>query len=157
MIPKLSEMTFDQKIGMVLCARRCGYAAEFEETLELIKKRAVGCVQIPLNAKTEEYVRRIREVADYPVLIINDMEQGNPLSEYPRIPAIVLSATNNKEYVRSFAKGIVSSAKKLGFDGIWGPVVDIHQVNSPGSVARLFGDTPRQNLKRYGRNKQSIR
>jgi len=139
MIPKLSEMTFDQKIGMVLCARRCGYAAEFEETLELIKKRAVGCVQIPLNAKTEEYVRRIREVADYPVLLINDMEQGNPLSEYPRIPAIALAAANNKEYTKSFAKGIVSSAKKMDIDGIWGPVVDLHFC---GSCNRNYGDSP---------------
>ena len=140
MIPKLNEMTVEQKIGMVLCARRCGYPAEFEETLELIKKRAVGCVQIPLNEKTPEYIKRIREVADYPVLLINDMEQGNPLADYPLIPAISLSAANNKEYARSFAKGIVESAKKMGFDGIWGPIVDIHQVNSPGAVQRIYGD-----------------
>ncbi|MBR2043672.1 MAG: hypothetical protein IJ946_04965 [Clostridia bacterium] len=146
MIPKLSEMTLEQKIGMVLCARRCGYPAEFEETLELIKKRAVGCVQIPLNAKTPEYVRRIREAADYPVLLINDMEKGNPLADYPLIPALTLAAVNNKEYVESFAKCIVSSAKKLGIDGIWGPVVDIHQVNGPGGCHRTFGDTPEKIL-----------
>lgn len=141
MIPKLEEMTIEQKIGMVLCARRCDYPQEFEQTLELIKKRAVGCVQIPLNAKTEEYVRRIREVADYPVILINDMEKGNPLADYPLIPALTLAAANNKEYSISFAKGIVSSAKKQGIDGIWGPIVDIHQVNGAGSAHRIFGDS----------------
>lgn len=147
MLLKLEDLTTEQKIGMLLCGRRSNYPEDFEYTLELVRNRSIACIQIPLDKKTPEYVAKIREAADYPILIVNDMEKGNPLSGYPFIPALTLAACNNPEYSRAFAKGIVSSAKKDGIDGIWGPIVDIHQVNGPGSTERVFGDSPENVLR----------
>ena len=56
MLLRLEDMTVEQKIGFVLCARR------FEEddidfTLELIKNKALGCVQAP--AEKPELVKKL--------------------------------------------------------------------------------------------------
>jgi hypothetical protein len=63
MLLRLEDMTVEQKIGFVLCARR------FEEddidfTLELIKNKALGCVQAP--AEKPELVKKLLDAADYP-------------------------------------------------------------------------------------------
>ncbi len=144
---KLEDLTLEQKLGMVLCARRCNDPEDFKYTLELVRNHAVGSIQVSINNRTDEVIKAIREVADYPVLIINDMEAGYQKSSYPQIPALTLAATGNIEYAKSFAKGIVSSAKKDGFDGIWGPVLDIHQANAPCKISRIYGDTPESVLR----------
>ena len=143
---KLEELSTEQKLGMLLCARRLHNEDGLEETLELIKKRAVGCVQIPLSGKMPEIVKAIREVADYPILMINDMEQGYPRCDIPKIPAMTLAACNNKEYFRAFARGIVASAQADGVSGTWCPVLDIPRVDSPCKMQRVFGNTPERVL-----------
>lgn len=136
---EIAKMTTEQKLGMLFCARR------FEEEdiqfiIEMINKKALGCVQ--LNASTPEISKRILSEAQYPILVINDTERGFPTSELPKIPLMSLSACNKKEYYRSFAKGIVNDAKKAGFNGTWGPVIDILRFDGPGRVARHFSDKP---------------
>lgn len=136
---KLENMTLEQKIGMVFCARRFE-GEDLEFTLELIRKRALGCVQAPVNRP--DIVRLIKDTADYPILIINDMERGFPVSALPRIPLISLSAANKPEHFRAFAKGIIRDAKAAGFNGTWNPVVDILRMNGPGKIARIASDDP---------------
>lgn len=143
----LEELTTEQKIGMLFCARRCGKAEEFEQTLEMIRKRSLGSVQVPINDKTPEIIKAIKEAADYPILIINDMEQGYPRSGLAAIPAMTLAACDDPAYYRAFAKAIVAHAKAEGFNGTWGPVVDILHGDGPCRVSRLFGDTPEKVLK----------
>ena len=143
---KLEELSTEQKLGMLLCARRLHSEEDLAYTLELIKNHAVGCVQIPLSGKMPEIVKAIREVADYPVLLINDMEQGYPRCDIPKVPAMTLAACSNKEYFRAFARGIVASAQADGVSGTWCPVLDIAHGDAPCSMNRLFGDTPEKIL-----------
>ena len=101
MLLRLEDMTVEQKIGFVLCARR------FEEddidfTLELIKNKALGCVQAP--AEKPELVKKLLDAADYPILVINDTERGFPTSDLPKIPLMSLAACDKKEYYTAFAK-----------------------------------------------------
>ena len=129
----IEELSTEQKIGMLLCARTFRSEDDIEFTLELIRSHALGCVQVPF-AKPE-IMARIREVADYPILLITDMEMGFPTSKLPPVPAMTLAACNNAEYIRSFARAVVADAKKAGYNGTWNPNLDI------GCTYRKFGDT----------------
>jgi beta-N-acetylhexosaminidase len=135
-------MTPEQKIGRVLCARRTHIPEELEYTLELIKNEAVGCVQVVVNDKAEELIKKLRAAANYPLLIVNDMERGFAPAGLPQIPLINLAAAG-PEYVRAFATATAAPAKACGFTGTWGPVVDImSNVHNPLSTQRMAGDTP---------------
>ena len=142
MFLRLEDLSTEQKIGMVLCARRCNNEADMTYTLELIRNHAVGCVQVPINDQTPAIVHAIREAADYPVLIINDMEQGYPRADLPKVSAMTLAACNSKEYLRAFARGIVATSQADGFSGTWCPVLDVLRCDGPCSVSRHFGDDP---------------
>ena len=86
---KLEEMTTEQKLGMLYCARL------FNETslnfaLELIKKRALGSVQI--SPKKKDFVKKVLDTADYPIIIVCDTETRFPTSEKQPIPLVTLDA-----------------------------------------------------------------
>lgn len=136
---KLEEMTLEQKIGMVFCARRFR-EDDMDFILELVKKRALGCVQG--NAWEPEKIKCILDAADYPILMINDTEMGFPTSDLPAIPPLALAACDKDEYYRAFAKGIVRDAKAAGFNGTWNPIVDLLTGDGPCSVHRKFSDDP---------------
>lgn len=135
----LSQMTIEQKVGMTYCAR-CIREGDEEFTIELIKKRAVGCIQ--LNPYQKAVAERVLKEIDYPIILINDAEMGYPTSPLPKIPLVSLSACNKKEYFEAFAKGVVHDAKNEGINGTWGPVVDIQVVDGPCRVHRRFSDNP---------------
>ena len=138
----LEQMTPEQKLGRVLCFRNFTGEDDIEFALELIKNQACGCVQIPFNDRTRELIAKYREAADYPLLIINDMEEGLPLSKLPKIPFISLSACNNPEYTKVFAAAIAKEAREMGYSGCWSPIVDILHCDKPCGVARSAGDNP---------------
>lgn len=130
---RIEDLSTEQKIGMLLCARTFRSEDDIEFTLELIRNHALGCVQVPY-AKPE-IMARIKEAADYPVLLITDMEMGFPTSQLPPVPPMTLAACNNMEYIRSFARAVVTDAKKAGYNGTWNPNMDL------GCNQRRFGDT----------------
>ena len=140
----IEQMTPEQKIGRVMCARRFRNQEDIDFTLELVKNQACGAIMLPFNESTKELAKMYREAAEYPVIIINDMETKFPLSESPFVPLMTLSACNDLEYVRAFAANLAKEAKECGFSGCWGPAVDI-QRNSGiygCSVGRSFTDNP---------------
>ena len=139
MMLKLQDMTTEQKIGMVFCARRF-QECDVDFIIELIKKRALGCVQLPVTAP--DIIKRILDAADYPLLTFNDTEKGFPTTKLPLIPLMSLSACDNPEYFKSFAKGIVRDAKAVGYNGTWGPVLDLQLGDGPCKVGRDFSDDP---------------
>ena len=124
------NLTLEQKLGIVLCARKWDTRSDVDFALELIKNRALGCVQIPFNENTPYLIKKIKEVADYPIIIVNDMERGYPLSDVPKMSALTLAACANEEHYKAFAKSIVAFAKADGFNGTWGPNVDILHFNT---------------------------
>lgn len=137
MFLKLEEMTLEQKLGMVLCARRF-QEEDVEYIIERVKNHALGCIQG--QAAQPEILEKILAAADYPLLVINDTETGFPTSDLPKIPLNSLAAADDPKYLRAFARGIVSDAQKAGFNGTWGPVVDILECNGPCKVSRCFSD-----------------
>lgn len=137
---RIEDMTEEQKIGMLLCARRFDEKDDIDFTLELIKKRALGCAQVRPHQK--EIIKLIKETADYPILIIADMESGFQEAPLPKITLMSLSACDKPEYYRAYAKGIAYYAKKAGFSGTWNPVLDILYGNGPCSVSRKISDDP---------------
>lgn len=138
----IEQMTPEQKIGRVLCARRTNVAEDLEFTLELIRNQACGCVQVQVNDKAEALIRTLREAADYPLLIINDMENGFAPSGLPSVTSATLAACKNREYTRAFAAAIARDARATGFSGCWSPVVDILRTPSDKlGTLRKAGDT----------------
>lgn len=143
---KLEEMTPEQKLGRVLCARRFGNPEDVEFTIEMIKNSAVGALQIPCRdkEKSRELIDKFRAAADYPLIIVNDMESKFPLSDLPAVQLMSLAACNNPEYTRAFAASIAKEARDFGYSGNWGPCVDIQHSDAPCSVGRNMSDTPEE-------------
>lgn len=141
MIP-LEQLTVEQKLGRVLCMRVMENADNLDFTLEMIQKQAVGCVQVTVNEKARDVIARLRAAADYPLLIINDMERGYDPAGLPSVPLLSLAAANNADYTRAFAAGVAKHAKADGFNGCWGPVLDILYQDGPCRVSRTAADTP---------------
>ena len=58
---KLEDLSVEQKIGMLLCARtfRYGDEEDLEFTYDLIRNHALGCVQVPY--KKPEIMAKINE------------------------------------------------------------------------------------------------
>lgn len=131
---KLEELSVEQKVGMLQCARTFLTEDDVEFTIELIRNHALGCVQVPIHRA--DIMEKVKEAADYPILIITDMEMGFPNSDLPPIPAMTLGACDNQEYYRSFARAVVADAKKAGYNGTWNPNVDL------GANHRRFSDDP---------------
>ena len=142
------NLTAEQKIGRVLCARLVkGSDADLEFTLKLLREGACACVQLRVDKDAPEIIKKLRAAADYPILVINDMETGFQLSDRAAVPQLSLAACNNPEVTRTFAATVASDAKAAGFSGCWGPVVDILHNDGPCSVYRRAGDTPEGVLK----------
>lgn len=135
---KLEEMTLEDKLSFVLCMRRFKNEDDINYILDLVRRRAVGSIQIPPNRP--DIVARVREAADYPIIIVCDMEQGFPTSERPKVQSLALSATGDMKYIRAFTKGIVNDAMAAGYNCVWSPVVDVLRGDCPAMVYRCFSD-----------------
>lgn len=135
----LEQMTPEQKLGRVICMRGLHKQDNVEFALELLKNNACGPFQVSTYAanKWPDLIKTIREVAPYPVVIVEDMELGYPKSKLPKIPLGTLSASNNPEYSKIFAAALAKEAKEAGYNGIWGPIIDIATTGN----ARIAGDT----------------
>ncbi len=142
MLLDINSMTIEQKLGMVFCARRFVDRDQdsIEFTIELIKKRALGCVQFP--PERQDFIDRVLAEADYPILVFCDTEQGYPASKLPQVPALSLAACSESKYYGAFARCMADDARKAGFNGTWGPVIDVLQGDGPIIVSRVFSDDP---------------
>ena len=139
MMLKFEEMTMEQKLGMIFCSRPIR-EADTDYTAELLTKKAVGCISLPFWDKKQ--TQKLLDAAEYPVLTFTDTEEGYPETNLPLIPLMSLSACNNTEYYKSFAKGVIRDSQKAGFNGTWGPVLDILLSDGPGKVGRSFSNDP---------------
>ncbi|MBP3375976.1 MAG: hypothetical protein J6L83_04360 [Clostridia bacterium] len=138
----IENMTPEQKLGMVFCARKFDKVDDddIDFTIELIKNHALGCVQLPAHKR--DIVKKVTEAADYPLLVFNDTEQGFPTSNLPPIPLMSLAACGKEEYYRAFARAVANEAKSAGFNGTWGPVLDVLKGDGPFRVYRHLSDDP---------------
>ena len=139
MFLKPEAMTLEQKLGMVICARRF-LPEDVTFIKEMVRKHALGSIQIPPNEP--ELAREILSLAEYPILVAGDSESGFPVSRLPKVPPISLAACEKKEYYEAFAKGNVRDAQAAGFNCTWGPVIDVLDGDRPCAVNRCYSDDP---------------
>ncbi|MBQ7333791.1 MAG: hypothetical protein IJW38_05540 [Clostridia bacterium] len=139
---KLEELTLEQKIGMLITARGLGSKENREFVIEMIKKRALGGLQIAVGPGSEKLAHEIREIADYPILIGADMEKGYPNSDLQIPSQMALAAIDDEELAYQFGAVSAIEAKKAGYSMIWGPIVDMLSGPAECKVARTLGDDP---------------
>lgn len=136
---RLQELSLEQKLGLVIMSRGGLNAEDKAFILEMIRKRAVGGVQIAFTDGYQDFVRQIQEAADYPILLYNDMERGFPKGQ--QIPsAIALGAANDPDLAYEAARITAIEAKAAGINAVCGPVVDISCPGALCKVPRTFGD-----------------
>ena len=144
MLLDINELTTDQKLGMLICARNFR-DEDVEFIVKMIKNHSMGCIQ-PFAHETEK-IEKMLSAADYPILVFNDTETGFPTAKLPIIPLMSLAACGKKEYYRAYAKWISQDAREAGYNGTWGPVVDIvHNFSNigdiPNGVHRKLSNNP---------------
>lgn len=139
---KQEELTTRQKLGMLMCARgfEINDGEDLDFVIELIRDHSLGCVQVPIGRA--DIMERVKQAADYPIIIVADMEMGYPKSKLPPVPMMALSACNRPECYRAFARSVVTDAQKAGYNAMWGPVIDVLLSDGPCKVYRDFSDDP---------------
>jgi len=150
---KFEELSIDQKLGMVMAGIirpiRCEDKYEtFEENLDfvinLIKNHALGAVWVPplvLKMRPDcNIMERIKEAADYPILIFTDAESGFGNYRIGEHNAIAMVGTEEAAYI--FGKVSALGAKKAGYNIICDPVLDMYKdwAACGGNTRSMGGD-----------------
>jgi beta-glucosidase-like glycosyl hydrolase len=128
---KFEDLSLEQKLGMV----SCGYVlkdsdwedfdSNLEYTLDAIRNHRLGSVWMSHRTKSFKYaIEKIKEVADYPVLIFTDAESG--IGEFMIGKHNALGSTDNEEYAYTFGKVVGVTARKMGYNIVCDPVLDAH-------------------------------
>ena len=136
---KFEEMTTEQKLGFVnVIAFNGDCPKETEEFIfTQIKNRALGAIWIQLLADNADAVRRtikkVREAADYPILIMTDAESG--MGDYKIGKHNAIGCTGSEKHAYAFGKTVGMTARDFGYNTVCDPIMDIKENGS----ARLFG------------------
>ncbi len=139
---KLEELTVEQKIGQLIVARHCIDEEDAQFVLDMIKKKAVGGVQYDFREKYKDYMEKIKETAEYPLLICADMETGYPIGEYKTPYAMGIASSGDPKIAYDMGRVIAIEAKKTGANCFWGPVADLAAEGAQCKIARCFSDDP---------------
>ena len=127
---KFEDLTLEQKLGMV----SCGYVlmdsdwedfdSNLEYTLDAIRNHRLGSVWMSPGTKSFKYaIEKIKEAADYPILIFTDAESG--IGQYMIGKHNALGSTDNEDYAYTFGKVVGVVASKMGYNLVCNPVVDL--------------------------------
>ena len=153
---KFEELSTEQKLGMVMAGIirpiRCEDKYEtFDENLEfvlnLIRSHSLGAVWVPQSTLTgvkgfcdphPDVIERVREAADYPILIFTDAESGIGGHMVGRHNAI--GVADSEELAYTFGKVTAATARKMGYNVVCDPVLDMVKESAPcGSAIRSLG------------------
>ncbi len=129
---KFEEMTLRQKLGFVhtpLFHLNCVTDEALEYVLDLIRNRSLGAIWIqwsdePDNAAlVKEHIRKVREAADYPILIVTDLENG--IGEFTIGKHNAIGCTGSEEHAYAFGRCVGATAREIGYDIVCNPILDI--------------------------------
>ena len=68
-------LTTEQKLGLVFCANLNHGEQDLADALKMIREHSLGAVWVRTNqSNRDEILARVRETADYPILILCDAE-----------------------------------------------------------------------------------
>ena len=139
---KLSELTIEQKIGLLICAR--GYVDENDKQfiLEMVKKKSLGGIQMCYFPGYREFMEEVREAADYPLLICADMENGYLGGNYRFPYPMGVASSQDMKFAYDLGRVTAIEAKKDGVNVAWGPVADLAVKGAVCRTGRCFGEDP---------------
>lgn len=124
---KFEELSIQQKLGMTFTAfiNGCERTEEDDEfILDLIRNHSLGSVWIkPDMDHAKELMLKVKEAADYPILIFTDAENG--LSPYLIGRHNAIAATGNEKHAYIFGKAVGITARKMGYNIVCNPVLDM--------------------------------
>ena len=125
---RFEELTTRQKLGMVFTG--CfGNAEEGNDFVyELVKQRCLGAVWVYVgNPSAPAIIKKVKEIADYPILILTDAEAG--LGEYKIGKQSALGCTGRESDAYAFGKITASIASRIGYNVVCSPVIDMAEGN----------------------------
>ena len=132
---KFEDLTLEQKLGMTIVPVLHGKQQDEEFIFDMIKRRAVGAVWIQHSfANTEEQIKKVREIADYPILIFTDAESG--IGDFLVGKHNAIGTTGSVKHAYAFGKAVGVTARKMGYNVVCDPVVDMND----GSMRSLGTD-----------------
>lgn len=139
----LHSLSLEQKLGLMLVGRNPGNDASLGHILRMVENRSLGALHLVPHSP---YKNRILAAADYPLLILDNMESGFPTAQAVPLPSpSAVGATNREDYAYEHAKITAMDAKAQGFNGAFGPVFDIGNVSEASCICgRSLGSDPAQ-------------
>ncbi len=133
---KIEELTTEQKLGMLdALFLSPAYPDEDKEyAFELIRRRSLGAIWIQVSMPGAiELVKKVRSIADYPIIIMTDAESG--IGEYKIGNVNAIGCTGNEDYAYAFGKALGITARDIGYNVVCSPIIDSRSNGSP----RQFG------------------
>lgn len=138
---KFEELTTKQKLGLTMIASLNTFGDEnFDYTIELIKNHCVGAIWVNPRNDYLKIIAAVKEAADYPIAIMCDAESG--IGEYLIGRHNALASTGSEELAYTFGKITAVTARKMGYNIICNPVLDMTDRNCVcgGTVRSMGGD-----------------
>ena len=136
-----STLSIEQKLGMLLCATLAYGEEDIENALEMVRDHRLGAIWLqPRHQNYRETIARIKEAADYPIIVIGDAEEG--FGDYKIPQQLAISAAENSEAIAySFGRITGTQCRQVGYNMICNPLLDLKGgKNAPcGSTTRTFG------------------
>ena len=132
---RFEELTTEQKLGMIQTVYiRGDYSDGNKEYIyDLIRNRKLGSIWVQFSDNgAQECLDRIKEIADYPILIITDAESG--MGDYFVGHHNAIGCTGDEKYAYAFGKATAVTARKMGYNVVCDPVVDMVNRAAPCSA-----------------------
>lgn len=125
---KFEELTLEQKLGMVSVATiGTRQKPDYEEyILDLIKNHSLGCLWVQMGSSEDDmpgFVKKAREVADYPLLIVQDAESG--ITDFMVGSHSAIGIAGTEEHAYAFGKCVGVTARNIGYNMLCDPVLDM--------------------------------
>ncbi|MBQ8551968.1 MAG: hypothetical protein IJ428_04035 [Clostridia bacterium] len=147
---KFEELSTAQKLGMVMAGiirplkpsdkKIYGeFDDNLEYTLELIRNHSLGAVWVPtVIDRRDEAIAKIKEAADYPILIFTDAESGLGDHLIGRHNAIGMA--DSEELAYTFGKVTAITARQMGYNVVCAPILDMQNAwGACGTNIRSLG------------------
>ena len=137
---KLQDLNTRQKLGMSMIALVTKKEPDrLEYALDMIRNHSLGGIWVNfVTPGRDEIIQKIREAADYPILIMCDAEGGMCDLRVGRHNAI--GCTDSEELAYAFGKVTAVTARNLGYNVICDPILDMAYGNCVcGMNARALG------------------
>lgn len=124
---KFEDLSVEQKISMVTCAQfdpwnRNPEGDEF--IYNCIRNRSLGAVWVyPTTPDYKDIMKKIYEIADYPLLILTDAENGMGPSGTGGHNTIGMA--DSEELAYEFGKVTAITARNMGYNVVCNPLLDM--------------------------------